>query len=167
MENVSFRYSESGQKRVALYFLSLAIIGALAAYYMAFWSELIFLGVVVGGVFLAIIGMILFVKLYFFPKNNKRTALEVSEIGIRAFTTPVAKAVDWMIWEDVEDIRFARNMMHVALKDPEKYASRIKNFFVRDTFRKSMNGTVGVSLSEVDTTVEEIRQLVERYIGAQ
>lgn len=163
MQTKTFTYSKNDQKKGALFFLGLGILGAMLALYMWLWADPVNLSVLVGGVFLTFLGLFFFLKLIIHPKKENETAVVISDAGIRATTSPVAKSTGLLEWRDVEYIQlFARTLM-VKVSRPEKYAARIKNFLVRDTFLKSLNGTVEISFVGTNATHNELRKYLEPY----
>ncbi|SEK40427.1 hypothetical protein SAMN05661044_00162 [Olivibacter domesticus] len=163
MRKKTFSYSKSKQKQMALQFLGLGALGAVMALYMWLWADPIILAVLVGGIFLAVLGIVVFFKLQFAPKKEHETAIHISDEGIRANTSPIAKAASLIAWEDVENIYFSTKLIDVKLKNPEKYAARMKSFFVRDTFLKSLKGTVRISYIETNATYDELTATLTEY----
>ncbi|MCK0124510.1 hypothetical protein MWU76_08860 [Gelidibacter sp. F2691] len=163
MQTKTFTYSKNDQKKGALFFLGLSILGALLALYMWLWADPINLSVLVGGVFLTFLGLFFFLKLMIHPKKENEPALIISDAGIRATTSPVAKSTGLLEWRDVEYIQLFTRTLMVKVSRPEKYAARIKNFFVRDTFLKSLKGTVEISFAATNATHSELRKYLEPY----
>lgn len=159
----TFSYSKGKQKQIALQFLGLGALGAAMALYMWLWADPIILTVLVGGVFLAVLGLVAFFKLQFAPKKEHETAIQISDEGIRASNAPVAKAAGLIAWADVENIYLSTKLIDVKLKNPEKYAARMKSFFVRDTFLKSLKGTVRISHMETNATYDELTEILTEY----
>ena len=163
MQTKTFIYSKSNQRNIAFLFLGLGAIGAALALYMWLWADPILLSVLVGGIFLAILGIIIFLKLMFAPKKENETAITISKEGITATTTPVAKAAGLIEWNDIANINLLTKSLEVTLINPEKYAARMKNFFVRDTFMKSLKGTVRISFMETNASYNEIAEILKKY----
>lgn len=163
MQTKTFIYSKSNQRNIAFLFLGLGVLGAALALYMWLWANPILLKVLVGGAFLAVLGIIVFFKLMFAPKKESETAITVSDKGITATTTPVAKAAGLVEWADIEDIQLYTKLIELKLTNPEKYAARMKIFFVRDTFMKSLKGTVRISFMETNASYNEIAEILKQY----
>ncbi len=163
MQTKSFIYSKGKQTNIALLFLMLAIVGAGVAFYMWFWADPLNLSVLVGGVFLSLLGLIVFLKLILAPSKENETAITISDKGITAGTTPVAKAAGLIEWTDITHIQLYQHLLEIQVKDPEKYAARMKRFFVRDTFLKSLNGTIKISIKETNASYDEVKKLLQQY----
>lgn len=164
METVRLCYSENKQKKLAYLFLGMAIIGAACAVYMWFYANPVLLSVLVGGVVLSVLGLAMFIRLEFTPKRDGEIAIQFSPDGITAQTTPVAKAAGLIEWQDIVDIRIYERELAVLVRDPRKYAGRMKNFFVKDTFLKANKGQIRISIIEVDTTAADIGRVVDDYL---
>lgn len=163
MQTKTFTYSEGNQRNMGVKFLLLAVLGAGLALYMWLWADPVNLIVLIGGVFMALLGLIVFLKLLLVPNKENETALTISDEGITATTTPVAKAAGLIEWIDVIDIQLYERMLEIQVKDPEKYAARMKNFFVKDTFLKALKGTIKISVVETNASYEELKTLLQQY----
>lgn len=163
MQITTFTYSKGNQRKTAMLFLGLSIIGALLALYMWLWADPVILMVLVGGTFMALLGLVVFLKLLYAPGKENEVAMNISEQGITASTAPVAKAAGLIEWHDVEDINLFTKELGLRLKNPDKYAGRMKNFFVRDTFLKSLKGTVRIPFTETNASSDELKALLLKY----
>lgn len=163
MQTKTFTYNKSNQRMIALLFLGLGLLGTALALYMWLCADPILLTVFVGGILLAILGIIVFIKLMLAPKKENEIVIAISKEGITAHTTPVAKAAGLIQWEDIESINLLTKSIEVKLKNPEKYAARMKNFFVRDTFLKPLKGTVKISYMETHATYDELREILAEH----
>ena len=163
METKIFTYSKVNQKKIAFRFLVLAVLGASLALYTWMWSNTLNLTILIGGIFLSILGIGAFIKLIFAPTKENQLALKISKDGIVATTSPVARGAGLIEWCDIEDLRLATGMLEVKTKNPGKYAERMNNFFIKDTFLKSLKGTIRISLVETNVDSDELRQVLSEY----
>ncbi|HLT87900.1 MAG TPA: STM3941 family protein [Sphingobacterium sp.] len=160
----TFTYSKGKQKDISLLFLGLGILGAAFALYTWFWADPINLMVLVGGAFLAMLGLVVFLKRVLTPTKENETAISISEKGITAITTPVAKAAGLIEWADITHIQLYERMLEIQLKAPEKYAARMRSFFVRDAFLNTLKGTIKISFLETNASYEELKVLLRKYV---
>lgn len=164
MDTKVFTYHKRSQKNIGLLFLGVGFLGMLLILYVWLWADSVSLRILVGGVFLAFLGIIGFLKLVLIPKKENEMAIVISDSGIKSTTTPIAKAAEWIEWTDVEYVQVYNHILEIKIKQPEKYAIRMKNFFVRDTFLKGLNGIVKVSLVETNATRNELLKILELYL---
>lgn len=163
MQTKTFTYSEDKQKKIGLLFLVLGVVGAVLALYMWLWANPVNLMVLVGGIFMALLGLGIFLKTMLAPNKENQPAITISDEGITASTTPVVYAAGLIEWEDIEKINLLTKSMEVKLKKPDKYAVRMKNFFVRDTFLKSLKGTFRISYMETNASYNEMAEILKQY----
>lgn len=163
MKTKIFLYSKNNQQKIALLFLGLAVAGAAMALYMWLWTDRIRIKTMVGGIFLTILGLVFFLKWAFAPKRENETAVVISDEGITANTTPIAKGAGLIEWADIEAIQLYTRLLEIRVSNPDKYAGRMKSFFVRDTFLKAVKGTVKISLTETNATYNEVLDILEPY----
>ncbi|MBX3253592.1 MAG: hypothetical protein KF862_05575 [Chitinophagaceae bacterium] len=163
MQAKTFIYNKRNQQKLAFLFLGLGILGAVLALYMWLWANPVLLSVLVGGVLMALLGIFVFLKLIFAPGKENETAITITNEGITADTTPVAKAARLIEWSDVGSIQLYTQLLELKIREPEKYAARMKSFFVRDAFLKSLKGTVRISLAETNATYNEMKEILSRY----
>ena len=161
MAQTTFTYSKTKEKKQGLIFLAVAIIGAVLALYMWLYANPILLQVLVGGVFLFLIGIAFFLKPIFAPQSENKVAITISEMGITATTTPIVKAAGLILWEDIEEIMLSASNIELTLKHPDKYAKRMHNFFVRDSFLKSLKGRILISYLETNASYPVLKNLLE------
>ena len=161
MQIVRFTYSASKQQKTAQLFLLLAFISIAVALYMWLLADLIILSVLVAAVLLAVLGLAVFLRLQFGPSKQSLIALCISDNGIEASTTPVAKAAGLILWADMEDVLLSPTVIDIKMKDPQKYADRMGNFFVRDSFLKSLNGWISIPYTQTDATYTELKLILE------
>lgn len=164
MQTKTFTYNKGKQKNTGVKFLMLAILGAGLAIYMWLWADPINIIVLVGGVFLTLLGLVVFLKLTLAPRKENEIAISVSDQGITASTTPVAKAAGLIEWADITHVQLYERLLEIQVKDPEKYAARMTNFFVKDTFLKALKGTIKISVMETNATYEELKALLQQYV---
>lgn len=164
MQTKTFTYSARNQRNTGLKFLILAVVGAGLAVYMWLWADPINLTVLVGGVFLCIMGLAASIKLMLAPNKENQTAIAISDKGLIANTTPVAKAAGLIEWIDIVHIQFSENLFIIKVKEPEKYATKMKSFFVRDTFVKTLRGSIKVSTAETNVSNTELQALLQQYV---
>ena len=98
-----------------------------------------------------------------FGKKSDEIALSIGANGITGNTTPIAKAAGLIEWNDIVNIYNEGKYVDLEIRDPQKYADRMKNFFVRDTFMKTMKGFIRISIAEIDVTNQEIDQTIRKY----
>ena len=165
IDQVALKYSQSKQRQIGWFFLLLAFLGITVAAYQWFFADPIFLAIVVGGAVLGIIGTIMFLKLLIAPRRNDEIAIRIGDSGILATTSPIAKGVGLIEWRDVIDIQILKRELIIWVSDPKKYAARIKNFFVRDTYLKTNKGVIRISFVEVDVTHEQLSDWVSQFSG--
>lgn len=163
MNSKTFKYSKKKQKNFAWLFLGISIVGLLTALYMWKWANPVNIKVLVTGVFLVILGLGVFLKYRLAPKKEDEIAITISDEGITALTTPVAKAAGLIEWTDMEDILIYNNILKIAVSRPDKYAARMKNIFVRDTFRKTLQGAIPISRMETTATENELLQALKPH----
>ncbi|WKK60292.1 MULTISPECIES: STM3941 family protein [unclassified Sphingobacterium] len=165
MNEVIIPYSVKKQKNMALLFLLIGIAGLAIGYYVFILNTAGYTMGKVASVFLILLGFGVFLKLFLAPKKATDAAISFSKSGIQGNTTPVAKAAGLIEWSDIADYQIDERYIHVAIKDPEKYAQRMKNFFVRDTFMKGQKGALAISIAEVDATNDEIARYFYQYFN--
>lgn len=163
MQTKTFTYSTGNQRNIGLKFLILAVVGAGLAVYMWLWADPINLTVLVGGVFLCLIGLVISIKLLLTSNKENQTAIAISDKGIIASTTPVAKAAGFIEWTDIVHIQLSEYLFVIKLKKPEKYATKMKSFFIRDTFLKTLQGSIKVSTAETNASNTELQALLQQY----
>lgn len=164
MQTKTFNYSKGNQKNTGVKFLLLAVLGAGLALYMWLWADPVNITILVGGVFLTFMGLVVFLKLTLAPRKENETAITISDQGIIASTTPIAKAAGRIEWPDVARVQLYDRLLEIQVKDSEKYAARMTNFFVKDTFLKALKGTIKISFVETNATYEELKVLLQQYI---
>ncbi|MCT1526348.1 STM3941 family protein [Sphingobacterium hotanense] len=165
MNEVTIPYSAKKQKNMALLFLLIGIAGLAIGYYIFFLETRVYLIGRVVSIFLILLGFGGFLKLILAPKKATDAAITFSKLGIQGNTTPVAKAAGLIEWSDIAEYQIDDRYIHIALKNPEKYAERMKSFFVRDTFMKGQKGALAISIAEVDATEGEIARYVYQFIN--
>ncbi|MGJ1203482.1 STM3941 family protein [Sphingobacterium lactis] len=163
MESFEFKYGKGQQQKIALFFLVIGIVGLVFIYYVYFVDTRALIMWKVTSVFLALLGFGAFLKLILAPKDPNEVALRIDAQGITGKTTPVAKAAGLIDWEDITHIDHSGNMMFVQVINPEKYAQRMKNFFVKDTFMKTNKGYINFSLMELNATEAEIHSAITKF----
>lgn len=163
METTTIKYGAGGQRKTALLFLGIGVIGLAFVYYSWFMKND---GVIFGrytSIFITLLGFGAFLKLTIWPKKADAAALIISQQGISSFTTPIARAIGLVAWDDIQFIHLEKNILHIILHDPKKYSGKIKNFFVRDTFLKTKEGAIPVSILEIDSTAPELTDILRKY----
>ncbi|MVZ67684.1 hypothetical protein GQF61_17735 [Sphingobacterium sp. DK4209] len=115
-------------------------------------------------VFITLLGIGAFLKLSIAPKKATDIAIAINRQGITGNTTPIARAAGLIEWKDIVDYQIEQGRLLVVLVDPQKYADRMKNFFVRDTFMKGQKGIITISFAETDSTYEEIAKYMIHYV---
>ncbi|SDD27262.1 STM3941 family protein [Niabella drilacis] len=163
MNEINFYYSKKKQTRLAVLFLLIALLGTAIAVYYFFFANHIVSAVTYGGIVLAILSLLIFFRLLTAPEAENEVAISINEKGIAGFTTPVIKSAGLIDWHDIASINVYDGMLEMAVHNPGKYAARMKNFFVRDSFLKTLKGTLKVSLVEVSAAKEEIMNAIEKY----
>lgn len=163
MQTITFTYNKTNQLRIAFLLLAIGLLGAVVALYMWLWAKTIIINILVGGIVLALLCVGFFLKLILAPKKEGDPAITISADGIMGDTTPVAKAAGLINWNDIDGISVFKHEIEIKVKDPEKYAARMKNFFVRDTFLKSLKGTVKISTMETNATYSELMEVLSEY----
>ncbi len=167
MELTNFKYSQKKLNNMAMIFLLLGIAGLGFAYYKWFVdtnSYAVSMGKY-GSIFIALLGFGAFTYMKLFGKKSDEIALSIGTNGITSNTTPVAKAAELIEWDDLLDINFNGNFLDIYVKDPQKYADRMKSFFVRDTYLKAMKGVIRISIAEVDGSPEEMSKAISKYLN--
>ncbi len=159
----TFTYNKPNQRKIAFLFLVLAIAGAALALYMWLWADRLLLTVLTGGVFLFVLGTIIFIKLIVAPKKEDEPSLTISGEGIIGITAPVARAAGLIEWDDIEHIRVYTRMLEIGLRNPQKYAGRMSCFFVRDTFLKASKGCIRVPFAQTNATAAELLDILESH----
>lgn len=163
METTNFNYSEEKLKKIAFYFLIIGLVGVGFVYYSWFIKTE---GLVFGrysSIFIALLGFGAFIYMKLFGKKSDEIALSIGANGITGNTTPTAKAAGLIEWNDIVNIYNEGKYVDLEIRDPQKYADRMKNFFVRDTFMKTMKGFIRISIAEIDVTNQEIDQTIRKY----
>ncbi|WFB62346.1 hypothetical protein PZ892_11740 [Sphingobacterium sp. WM] len=163
METTNFKYSQKKLNKMAFYFLIIGVLGAGFVYYSWFIKTE---GLVFGrysSIFLALLGFGAFIYMKLFGKKPDEIALSIGTYGITSNTTPVAKAAELIEWNDIVNIYNEGKFIDIEIRDPQKYAERMKNFFVKDTFMKTMKGFIRISIAEVEVTNQEIDQAISKY----
>ena len=102
MQTKTFICSKSNQRNIAFLFLGLGVLGAALALYLRLWAYSA--KSAFGSPLLAVPGIIVFFKLMFAPKKENETAITVSDKGITATTTSIAKVAGPVEWAYIEDI---------------------------------------------------------------
>ncbi|MBV2225407.1 MULTISPECIES: STM3941 family protein [Sphingobacterium] len=167
MELTNFKYNQKKLNNMAMIFLLLGIAGLGFAYYKWFVdtsSYVVSMGKY-GSIFIAILGFGAFTYMKLFGKKADEIALSIGTNGITSNTTPIAKAAELIEWDDLVDINFHGNYLDIHVKDPKKYADRMNNFFVRDTYLKGMKGVIRISIAEVDGSPEEMSAAIGKYLN--
>lgn len=154
-------YSKRSRRNMAFLFLLMAIAGAALALYMWRWADPVLVPVLVGGIFLGVFGIALFIKLIAAPRQENAVAITISREGIAGVTTPVARAAGLIEWDDIEQIRVYTRMLEISLKDPAKYAGRMTSFFVKDAFLKTLKGRIRIPIAETNATAAELLDVLE------
>lgn len=163
MEQLIFVYNRSKLIKIAWRLLGLGTVGAGIALYMWLLADPVNLLALVGGVFLALLGIFVFIKIMFVGVKKDEKALFMSMAGIQATTTPVAKAAGLIVWDDIESIAITPQFLDIKVKDVSKYAERMNSFFVRDTFLKMLKGSIRISIMEVDATYNDLFEGLQTY----
>lgn len=165
MDTVDIKFGKAAQRKAGLLFLAIGVAGLAFAYYSWFIKTDGLIFGRVGSIGLTLLGFGIFLKTLLAPQNTDEVAIHFGPEGFSAKTSPIAKAIGLIPWEDVKEVYVAKNMLTLQLKEPEQYAGRIKSFLIRDTFIKAQQGAVPVSFLEVDVQEEEIRSLVARFFN--
>ncbi|WP_156306663.1 STM3941 family protein [Sphingobacterium endophyticum] len=165
METKNFFYGKEKMNALAIKFLLLGIAGLIGIYYIWFVEERIYLIGRVVVVFLALLGIGAFIYLKLFGKKPNEIALSISPQGIKSNTTPVLNAADLIEWTDITNVFYVGNTIDIEVIDPNKYADRMKNFFVRDTYMKAMKGIFRISLNEVNAPEKELAETLNPYLN--
>ena len=167
MELTNFKYNQKKLNKMATIFLLLGIAGLGFAYYKWFVdtsSYVVSMGKY-GSIFIALLGFGAFTYMKLFGKKGDEIALSIGTNGITSNTTPIANAAELIEWRDLVDVNFNGNYLDIHVKDPQKYADRMKSFFVRDTYLKGMKGVIRISIAEVDGSPEEISRAIAKYLN--
>lgn len=164
MDTIEIKYGKGGQNKMANMFLLLGVLGIAMVIFIWFIETRVWLVGRVVSIFVSLLGIGGWLKLKLAPKNPDETAIRISTEGIEAQTTPIAKAAGFIHSEDIADIFLNKNYMEIQVSDPDKYAARMKNFFVRDAFIKAKNGIIPISIAEVDVTEEEMRSYIIKIV---
>ena len=163
MNTINFKYSEKKRGSMAMKFLLIGIAGIVATYYIWFLADREFLMGKVASIFLALLGIGSFIYMKFTGNKSEVTALSIGPDGIKGDTTPIAKAAGLIEWTDITNLHFLGNQLDIEVQNPQKFADRMSNFFVRDTYLKTMKGIIRISLSEIDYTEKELADALSKY----
>lgn len=165
MQETKFYYGKGAQMKTSFTFLAMGIFGLLFAYYSFFMeTEVIYLWRRVASIFLILAGFGGFLYLMVKPKKTGEVALTINEKGIEGKTTAPSKAAGVIEWTDIEDIQVGNRGMRIYLLDTEKYRQRMDTFMAKDGF-KAVQGTIMISLMEVDASREQVEQAIAQYSG--
>ncbi|MVZ60466.1 STM3941 family protein [Sphingobacterium humi] len=164
MNELKITYSHKKQQQLANIFLILLILGLGFIYYAYFIKTTGLLMGRVSSIFVAVIGLVGFLKMKIAPKKSDEIAIRIDANGIEGKTSMIAKAAGRIDWHDIGDFYVDPKNLTLELKNPQKYADRMQNFFVRDTFLKGKKGVLDIPLGETEPNIDEIHSILSHYL---
>lgn len=157
VEEVVFHYTRE-VNRYSWIFVLLLLLGSILTAQQLFFAGQTSFWFLIPGIALTLLCLWELIMILRAPKSTGQPAIRFSQKGIESNTIKVAASVGLIEWTDIDDALFEKNYLFIRVKDPQKYASRISNIFIRSYFKLS-KGHVGISFANTDVTREKMDQL--------